>query len=348
MGATFLDKESMSACQVLPFVNNPQPTSRRTLAELRERVDTRLTKRIEEASRQKNAKIREGDSAAFEERSALRAAFRHLVTMCGDRPLELIDVAEIVDFTTEDFEQKLDISHRHAIKQGWARTKLLKYAAAEGWWTCEAWQRWEAWSPIRAALTSSEGGSVGCQGIVTWAIRNGWWPATFSQKAMEAWILWMVRDQRRSLQTADQEEWYFRLKLNDAGLQGLLPNFPLARKSPPSHCLSRKSMRPELLNEISGITNWKMYDCEFPSRQVSADNLSAVLKAICGYATFELGICGITTVKQVIIEEIIVGFIPWLHHGREDDWTATWSSIRTMLGYVHALIQHKHPLLAGK
>ena len=347
----------MSACRILPFEINSQPTSRRTLAELYDRIDGKLTATIKEVARQKNAKVREGDSAAFEERSALRTAFRHLTTMCNNRPLELIDVDEIVEFATEDFEQTLGTSHRNAIKMGWARTKLLKYAAVGDWWTCEAWQRREAWLPIRRALevaldkngrVKKGRSSAGCQGIVTFAERNGWWPDTFSQETMNAWIAWMLDDERdSSVRTVEIEESQFRTKLRRAGLQHLIPNYRLDFRRGTDYRLSLDDTKfADLLQEILGIIDWKLNKCpsKFRVRQVSADGLLHILLELCGYAVYELGICGISGLHQVITEEIISAFILWA----QQDRNRFPDSVRSALGRICGLINQGCPPFAGK
>jgi hypothetical protein len=346
----------MSACRILPFEINSQPTSRRTLAELYDRIDGKLTATIKEVARQKNAKVREGDSAAFEERSALRTAFRHLTTMCNNRPLELIDVDEIVEFTTEDFEQTLGTSHRNAIKMGWARTKLLKYAAVGDWWTCEAWQRREAWLPIRRALevaldkngrVKKGRSSAGCQGIVTFAERNGWWPDTFSQETMNAWIAWMLDEERdSSVRTVEIEESQFRTKLRRAGLQHLIPNYRLDFRRGTDYRLSLDDPKfADLLQEILGIIDWKLNKCprKFRLRQVSADGLLHILLELCGYAVYERGICGISSLHQVITQEIIGAFLLWAQQDRK----RFPYSIRLALGRICGLINQGCPPFTG-
>lgn len=346
----------MSACRVLPFEINAQPTIRRTVAELYDRVDAKLTEKIEKAARKKGAKIIEGDSAAFWERTALRTAFRHLVTIFR-RPLGLIDVEEIIDLTTEDYEHKLGVKHRRAIWHLCQGNKMLKYAAEGGWWTCEAWQRREAWVPIRRALEvawDKDGkikevrASAGCQGIVTFAERNGWWPDTFSDEAMNAWIAWMLDDERdSSVCTVEIEESQFRTKLRRAGLQHLIPNYRLDFRRGTDYRLSLDDKKfADLLQEILGIIDWKLNKCprEFRVRQVSADGLLHILLELCGYAVYELGICGISGLHQVITEEIISGFILWA----QQDRNRFPDSVRSALGRICGLINQECPPFAGK
>jgi hypothetical protein len=336
----------MSSCSaILIPLGLPSP---RTLSELRDRVDASLTQRIEEGAASKKVKANKGDSAAYWERNALRTALRHLVKLLDHRSLELIDIEEILNFTPEDYEQRLDVTPRRAIWHVGMQNKLLSYAASYGW-TCESYQRREAWTPIRAALRSSKGGSLGCQGIVTFALRNGWLPSTFCDAAMNAWITWMIKDSH-SIRTVESEEWSFRKKLRDADLQRLFPNFSLASKNPDPYYLRVDKVTGVLTGalgeELLCIIQWKLHQCpvEFRIRQSSADRLLEMLRGLCGYAIYVRGICGITTLRQVITEEIITEYITWLHDTRE----CGWNSVRSDLGRVHALITQSHPLFADK
>lgn len=349
----------MTACPILPIQLN-QP-NRWTLANTMELIDRRLTQRIEEAAARKKAKIREGDSAAFWERTALRTAFRHLVTML-DRPLDLIDLEEIVDLTTEDYEQKLGVTHRRAIWHLWAQNKILYYSALDGW-SCDAWRRRQAWVPIREALAvtwnkegrvKQEKFSAGCQGIVDFADRNGKWPHEFDDDVMKAWWDHMLYVCRRDLRTVEDEERSFRKKIRRAArsIQKLLQNFNFKSKHAAPYYLPLERMPKELREEIEDIVDWKLNRCpfKFRIRNVTAASLRDELRAICGYVILELGICGITSLRQVITAEYIDGFIAWRHEPRKDDRNrkpkCSWTTIRSMLGAVNAVIRQGHPLFA--
>lgn len=345
----------MSACQVLPIEINPQPTKHRTVAELFDRVDAKLTARIEQAARKKKTKIVEGDSPAFWERTALRTAFRHLSKMFG-RPLLLIDVEEILDLTTEDYEVKLEVKHRRAIWHMCMGNRMLKYAAEDGWWTCKAWQRRQAWLPIRKALeialdkdgnVKAERSSAGCQGIVSFADRNGWWPHTFCPEAMNAWIAWMLSDHRNcSIVTVEGEEMQFRKKLRRADLQYLLPNFDLDSQQATRYYLPLDRMTPELRLEILGIIDWKLKSGprKFRICEVSADGLLYLLLEFCGFVAHYKMVCGITSLLQIITEEIITDYVRWSKQDREQ----LPESIRSQLNDIRALINQECPPFAGK
>jgi hypothetical protein len=67
------------------------------------------------------------------------------------------------------------------------------------------------------------------------------------------------------------------------------------------------------------------------------------LLAFCGYCTYVLGICGITSLRQVLTRENIRSFAAWLHDVRG----CRWYTVYSVLDRLYHLTQLGHPLFAG-
>src|SRR5258705_13408570 len=93
-------------------------------------------------------------------------------------------------------------------------------------------------------------------------------------------------------------------------LQALFPRFDLRARQPTSYQLRLDRMTDELRNQIVGIVHWREKECnvDFRIRASSARSLMATLLAFCGYCTYVLGICGITSLRQVLTRENIRNF----------------------------------------
>lgn len=308
-----------------------------TLADLRQSIDFDLTEIIVAAARANNVSNREGDSATYWRRGGLRTAF-NLLAQYFDRPLDCINISDIILLTKRDFEVNLKIKRNRAKWLLSCCNQMLQYADSYGW-TSEARRRYLAWEPVRVALRTSKRGSAGCQGIVTWAWRHGWWPGTFTLKAMLDWED-SIRGEH-SVRTFESEEWSFRKKLRDAGLQKLFPFFDLSSKQLTPYYLPMSEMLPELRAEIEYDIEWKLKLCpvKYRVRDVSAASTRESLQAICGYATYIRRIAGITSIRQVITREIVSAYIVWLRNTR----ACQWGTIKSALKLINALITQKCP-----
>lgn len=318
----------MTACTLFPLLFEAAVPD--TLAELMARVEDELTPKIDA-----------GSTAAYWERNILRTICRLLATMLGTS-VDRVRIEQIAELTSEDYIRGLGCTFSRASVLVCAQKKLLKYAASYGW-TCEAYRRMQAWEPIRDALRAGNG-SLGWLGIVEYAHRHKHWPETFSDTVVEEWKLWK-KEKGQSLYTIDQEESTFRSKLRNARLQALFPRFDLRARKPTSYQLRLDRMTDELRNQIVGIVHWREKECnvDFRLRASSARSLMTTLLAFCGYCTYVLGICGITSLRQVLTREIIRSFTTWLHDVRGCRWYTVYST----LNRLYHLTQLGHPLFAG-
>lgn len=322
----------MIACPVLPldidFVEPPP----RTLKDLMKRIERELEPRIEA-----------GETAAYWERNSLRTGCRKLTIVLDQKGPELVDIDAIVGVTHNDFLGKLKVKAERASRLVGIRDKLLTYAAQYRW-SCEAYRRIQAWDPVRDALRVGDG-TAGCLGIVKFATKAGCWPATFSDATMNDWKVWMEQKEY-SPYTIDVVEMTFRRRLRNAKLQPLFPNFSLKLRKRTPYYLPFEKMTEELRQEILDILDWRQNRCRVEDRirPSSVDALRRILLQLCGYATFIEQICGITSLRQILTEEIITNFIAWLR----DERKCKWSSILRMLGAMHPLIRLEAPAFVGR
>lgn len=347
---TGTSENDRSACAVLPLsLIEPHP---KTPADVLDRIERELA-----------PGVANGSSAAYSQRNCLRTLYRHLSTILKqmDKPFEL---EQIVKLTRKDYMRKLKVKPERARALHRLQRIFLRYAVSSGW-TCEEHRRIEAWVPVREALRAGRG-ALGCMGIVTFAINRGLWPGSFSDNSMNAWRKMMMK-KHRSLYTIEVEEIMFRRKVREAGLKDLFPFFNLDSRNPPSYYISLDDMAPPLRDEILDIVKWRVKGCDddFRIRQVSADSLLKTLLELCGFATRTLNIGGITSLREILTEEVITKFRDWLrnperHHpeadariptiadGSERGRPVSWGSIANMLHRVYAVIQLEHRLFAGR
>lgn len=325
----------MSACPNLPLqFLQPAPRPLKTAADLSDRIDLDRAPMGADTSRK-----------AQDRRSTLRVACKRLGAVLG-RPLYLIRLEETVDLTAEDFAQRLSVPLTKAAVFATAHRALIRYAASCGW-TCQRVALEKAWEPVRIAMRGKKKGAHGYQGLVNYAIQNNITPCDFSAKNILAWRESMFA-QGRSLITVNAEERIFRARLRKAMLQGMFPHYKFTNRKPTTYRLSLKTMSPALREEILGIIAWKTAKTvvgrpvAFRIRPETAEHLQETLLGICGFAQYVVGICGITSLRQVLRQAIISAYIVWLQKTRKRRNLG----IRTMLYPVHALTW-QHPLFAG-
>jgi hypothetical protein len=318
----------MSACAVFALQLEVLPPQ--FLGQLLARIEDEL-----------EPKIAAGSSAAYWERNTLRTTCRHHAKMLGV-PIDMVQIEQIAGLTPEDYIRGLGCTPDRAGHHISAQRKLSKYAASYGW-MCEAYRRTLAWEPVREALRGGRGSS-GCLGIVEYANLHKYWPETFSDAVMNAWRQWK-EEKGQSLYTIDAQEIWFRGKLRKAGLQALFPRFDLKIRQPTSYQLRLEDRTAELSNEVDGFVRFRQKECnvDFQIRPSTARSLRAALLGFCGYCTYVLGICGITSLRQVLTEKNVRSFIAWLRDKRK----CRPRTIHSTLRQLQSLVQFNHSPFEG-
>lgn len=217
---------------------------------------------------------------------------------------------------------------------------LLRMAHACGW-TSPHYEILRAWWPVRAAL---RGRSAGALGIVEFAERNNIPVDQFADCRIEQWKQHMFR-RGRILFSVLATERNFRTVLRRAGLQPLFPQFRLASRRVSRYTLPLEQMDDRLRREILHAVAWKRAHrskgrrARGRLRPRSVERLLETIQGLCAYATSTLGICDVTSMRQLLKEEIVCGFIDWLRSepGRQTP------GILTSMRYLHALIS-EYPL----
>jgi hypothetical protein len=318
----------MSACAVFALELEVLPPQ--SVAHLLARIEDEL-----------EPKIAAGSSAAYWERNALRTTCRHHAKMLGV-PIDMVQIEQIAELTPEDYIRGLNCTLDRAGHHISAQKKLLKYAASYGW-MCEAYRRTLAWEPVREALRSERGGS-GCLGIVEYAHLHKFWPETFSDGVMNDWRQWK-EEKGQSLYTIDAQEVWFRSKLRKSGLQALFPRFDLKSRQPTSYRLRPEDTTDELSNQVDGFVRFRQKECnvDFRIRPSTARSFRAALLEFCGYCTYVLGICRITSLRQVLTEKNVKSFVAWLRGTRG----CRPRTIQSVLRHLYSLVRFNRAPFEG-
>jgi hypothetical protein len=257
-------------------------------------------------------------------------------------PIEQLLIEQIAELTGEHYVRGLGCTSRQAQALLRSQRKLLQYAASYGW-TCEAVCRSQAWEPFRVVLLAGKP-AAGSLGIVEFANRLKYWPETFSGAVMEKWKDWMEAT-GRSPYTIRQAETVFRRKLRLAKMQDRLPQYDLKSKRLDDYQQTLDEMSEELRNEILQFLHWRQSECDVDLRlrPPTVLRLKRALLELCGYCKRELHLCGTTSLREILTEDILKQFIAWCREVRG----CLWYSIYTKLACVCFLTQLDHPLFAA-
>lgn len=315
----------MSACTLLPFPNDDR--SPETLAELLALVEEQF-----------QSKPGGGSHRDRVQRNQTHLAGRRIAEALGHRRVDTIRIEELVDVDTlvREYATRAGLSHGCTLAVIRKKNYLLQLACDRGW-TSPRYALLQGWLPVRAALRGHAAGSVG---IVGFSEDNNIPVERFADSDMEKWKNQMFFAKGLTLQSVLSAERNFRSVLRKAGLQRLFPRFSLASREVSHYTMPLEQMNENLRKEILKAVAWKTAhrskgrSARGRLRPSSQKRLLETIQGLCAYATFNLGICGISSLRQVLSEEIVCGFIDWLQteRGRQTP------GILTSLRYLQALV----------
>jgi len=279
--------------------------------------------------------ISRGSVGAKRHISDARTTARHLQQMLGV-PTQIIRLDDLVEIDPQlvAYIEAQGISHESAIQYVCDKNKLLEHAHALGW-TCDSFSLRQAWQPVRAALKGDARGAIG---IIEDAIRRVVQPCQYTQQHLLAWKQAQL-EYGRSLLTLNTEECHFRRQLRRAGLEKMFACFDLSSKNPAAYAAKVDQLHPDLRREIEAVLEWKTVEyvpgrnAKLAIRPPSERNLRKTLLQVCGFAIHLQGRADLTSLRQVIVPEIICPLIDWLASERKCKKT----TITARLSGIHYL-----------
>lgn len=250
-------------------------------------------------------------------------------------PIQAIELEEIVDCDLIAILTTAGLERDRSVRLAKMKERLLDRAYTKGNWTCPRYEFRMAWKPIEEAF---RGRANGAMKIVRFFEDKDIWPAQLTPPHMLQWQEKAL--ERRSPCTVVAAEIHFRMVLRRAKLQHLVPKFPLKSRRKTAYTLPLEKWTPELREEVLAALAWKRASkakgrkAKGGLRPASATHLLDTIKAFLYYITRVKKICGITSLNQVLTEELVCRFIDWWRTKRG----RVTAGIHMSMSYFHALI----------
>jgi integrase len=182
---------------------------------------------------------------------------------------------------------------------------LLNSATVFGWKPDEAVP--EAWRGVLALATERQ-----CADLVKYAAGLKKSPRDVTTEDVDGWFRMKVQQGASYQYTINKKGWFWRL-LRDCGFTTQTPISILREKG---YGISLNQLPPDLNKELTELSRWKQAEYSLGRvtpriRETSARNLQEFTCRLIGYAVNIRGEVGLTSLSQVVTEQIVGGFVEW-------------------------------------
>ena len=220
----------------------------------------------------------------------------------------------------KSYRNYLNRLFRRAERYGWVRPKMTLPP------------EWQAIADVMPRESAKQ--------IVYFAHRIGKVPSTLTDDDLRCWRMERA-GAGRSLSNAELECSRFRAAIARAGLAH---QFPFVKQRDRRYGIPVHQMHPGLRAEVLEVINWKQNEFELDRpagakiRPISAKRLENMFSTLTGYTQNIAHRKDVTSLRDLITRENVVGFASWLKNTRK----AKGQSLSTGLGMVYAALRY-HP-----
>ena len=210
---------------------------------------------------------------------------------------------------------------------------LLAKAEEFGWNPDDAFP--EAWRGVLGLASENN-----CADVAKYLARIRKTPADITTEDADGWVAMWVKQGANYLYSRTKKMRFWRL-LRDCGLTQQTPVSLLREKG---YGIPLNQLPPAIGNELSELLRWKQaaFSKGRPSdgrhRKATTKNLRQFTCGLIGYALNIRGEAGITSLSQVVQEQIVGGFVEWSINVRQ----VQGASLHYGLGLIFAAMR-QHP-----